>query len=156
MTSSSTAIPSIDPPASRQRHSCRQCSARNGLILVIVAVDHACPVAAAQELGLLSGSPVEPSWCLSYRRDLVMGLLRLEATDPDLLLWQQGPFSVRYAPWDWVNTHARVMLVVITPGAHQASEALREAQACLRAGCSNEETLRRARTLSGPSPALRA
>jgi hypothetical protein len=36
------------------------------------------------------------------------------------------------------------MLVGITPGAHQAVVALREAQACLRAGRSNEDTLRRA------------
>lgn len=36
------------------------------------------------------------------------------------------------------------MLVGITPGAHQATEALREAQACPRSGRSAEETLRRA------------
>jgi hypothetical protein len=30
----------------------------------------------------------------------------------DLLLWQEGPLSVFYAPWDWVNTAAKVMLVV--------------------------------------------
>jgi len=34
---------------------------------------------------------------------------------------------VYYAPWDWVNTTAKVMLAGITPGADQATEALREA-----------------------------
>jgi hypothetical protein len=60
---------------------------------------------------------------------------------------------VYYAPRDWVNITARVMLVGITPGAYQATEALREAQACLRAGRSSEETLRRADdagSFSGP------
>jgi hypothetical protein len=30
----------------------------------------------------------------------------------DLLLWQEGPLDVFYAPWDWVNTAAKVMLVM--------------------------------------------
>jgi hypothetical protein len=52
--------------------------------------------------------------------------------DSRLLLWEDGALSVYYAPWDWVNTTAKVMLVGITPGAYQATEALLEAQACLR------------------------
>lgn len=66
--------------------------------------------------------------------------------DPELLLWQEAPLSVFYAPFDWVNTAARVMLIGITPGYFQASEALRETQRCLRAGFTNEETLRRQRS----------
>ena len=72
---------------------------------------------------------------------------------PELLLWQEGPLSVYYAPWDWVNVNARVMLVGITAGLHQAMEATREAQRCLREGLSNEEALRRADAIgsfSGP------
>jgi hypothetical protein len=118
-----------------------------------VDVDHACPVARAEELGLLAGSPVRRSWCLSFQREVVAGLSRVDAASPELLLWESGPLRVYYAPWDWVNTAARVMLVGITPGAHQALEALREARRCLAAGCSNEETLRRADAVgsfSGP------
>ena len=44
------------------------------------------------------------------------------ATDPRLLLWEDGALSVYYAPWDWVNTSAKVMLVGITPGAYQATK----------------------------------
>jgi len=107
----------------------------------------------AQDLGLLAGSPVTSSWCLSSWRDVIAALDPVAATDPRLLLWEDGALSVYYAPWDWVNTRASVMLVGITPGAYQATEALLEAQACLRAGCSSEETLRRAAAVgsfSGP------
>ena len=107
----------------------------------------------AQDLGLLAGSPVTPSWCLSSLRDVIAALDPVAVTDPRLLLWGDGALSVYYAPWDWVNTTAKVMLVGITPGAYQATEALREAQACLRAGCSSEQTLRRAAaagSFSGP------
>jgi hypothetical protein len=72
---------------------------------------------------------------------------------PELLLVRQGNVTVHYAPWDWVNTAAKVMLVGITPGLHQATEALGEAQRCLRAGLSNEDTLRSADAVgsfSGP------
>jgi hypothetical protein len=103
-------------------------------------VDHTCPVMRGQDLGLLAGSPLTSSWCLSSWRDVIAALDPVAATDPRLLLWEDGPLSVYYAPWDWVNTTAKVMLVGITPGAYQATEALREAQACLRAGCSSEET----------------
>jgi hypothetical protein len=124
---------------------------------VIMTLDHTCPVRRGHDLGLLAGSPVTLSWCLSYWRDVIMALDPIAATDHRLLLWEDGPLSVYYAPWDWVNTAARVMLVGITPGAYQAVEALRAAQACLREGCSAEETLRRADatgSFSGPMRGL--
>ena len=52
-----------------------------------------------------------------------------------------------------VASRRELSVVGITPGAYQATEALREAQACLRAGRSSEETLRRADaagSFSGP------
>jgi len=118
-----------------------------------VEVDHTCPVARAEELGLLVGSPMRRSWCLSFQRDVVAGLSRCDPANPDLPLWEDDPLRVYYAPWDWVKTAARVMLVGITPGAYQAEEALREARRCLSAGRSAEETLRRADAVgsfSGP------
>jgi hypothetical protein len=121
-----------------------------------VDVDHACPVARAEKLGLLAGSPMRRSWCLSFHREVVAGLPRFDPANPDLLLWADGPLTVYYAPWDWVNTAARVMLVGITPGAHQAAEALREAHCCLSAGCSTEETLRRADAVGSFSGPMRA
>lgn len=91
--------------------------------------------------------------CLSYWQHLIIHLYPVEATEPLLEIWRDGPLSMHYAPFDWVNTAAQVMLVGITPGAYQSTEALREAQACLRKGLPIEETLRRADatgSFSGP------
>lgn len=121
-----------------------------------MAVDHVCPVAWAGDHGLLAGSPVELSWCLSYQRDRLMALTGSDAMDPALLLWQDAPLSVYYAPWDWVNTAASVMLVGITPGLHQAAEALRETRRCLVQGLSNEEALRRADAVGSFSGPMRS
>jgi len=83
-----------------------------------VTSDHTCPVEWAAEHGLLKSSPVDRSWCLSHQMGTVMSLDSINAMAPELLLWHQGELSVFYAPWDWVNTSARVMLVGITPGLH--------------------------------------
>ena len=118
--------------------------------------DHTCPVAWAAENGLLAGSPVDESWCLSAQREAVTSLAQPDAQSPDLLLWQDSPLSVYYAPWDWVNTAAKVMLVGITPGQHQATEALREARRCLAGGSSNEEALRSADAVGSFSGPMRS
>ena len=60
-----------------------------------------------------------------------------------------------YAPWDWVNTSARVMLVGITPGLHQATEGLAEARRSLANGLSPEDALRRADAVGSFSGPLR-
>lgn len=105
-------------------------------------VDHSCPVAWAADHGLLEGSPVEESWCLSDRRESIAGPRQLDAKAEELLLWRDHRLSVYYTPFDWVNTSASVMLVGITPGAYQAAEALRAARRCLLEGQSNEASLR--------------
>jgi hypothetical protein len=75
---------------------------------------------------------------------------------PELLLWPDGKLSSYDAPWDWVNTAARVMLVGITPGNGQATTALREARRCLWQGLPDEQTLRRANEVGSFSGPLRA
>jgi hypothetical protein len=74
---------------------------------------------------------------------------------PELLLWQDGMPSAFYAPWDWVNKAARVMLIGITPGDDQATKSLHEAQRCIRAGLTNEETLQRATAVASFSGRMR-
>ena len=96
----------------------------------------------------MAATPVDVSWCLSYQRELVATLAKPNATSPELLLWRDGRLSAFHAPWDWVNKAARVMLVGITPGDDQATASLREAQRCIRAGLTNEETLRRANAVA--------
>lgn len=129
------------------------CVSRAGSSIRVMTLDHTCPVMRAHDLGLLAGSPVMFEWCLSHQRDVIMALDPVAAKDHRLLLWENGLLSVYYAPVDWVNTAAKVMLVGITLGASQAAEFLRSAQVCLRTGCSAEETLRRADaagSFSGP------
>ncbi|MPR06296.1 hypothetical protein [Microvirga tunisiensis] len=51
-----------------------------------------------------------------------------------LVLDRQDPFCVTYAPFDYVNSRARVVLVGLTPGRQQAVNALLEARRQLVAG----------------------
>lgn len=57
----------------------------------------------------------------------------------EFLLGQQGPLSTHYIPFDYVNRHAKVVLVGITPGLTQWKNAVREAQLQLLRGASMEE-----------------
>lgn len=91
--------------------------------------------------------------CTSYWRDVILNLYPVDAREPMLQLWHDNRLSMHFTPFDWVNTAAKVMIVGITPGAYQATEALREVQACLQQGLSTEEALRRAdatAAFSGP------
>lgn len=88
--------------------------------------------------------------------DTLMGLEPIHAMAPELLLWQQEALRVFYAPWDWVNTSARVMLVGITPGLYQATEALAEARRSLANGLSPDDALRRADAVGSFSGPMRA
>jgi hypothetical protein len=74
---------------------------------------------------------------------------------PNLLLAQEGPLSVYYAPFEWVNHQAKVVLVGITPGKTQATNALAEAQRGLRGGLATQEVLRRAKQTGAFSGAMR-
>lgn len=119
-------------------------------------LDHTCPVAWAADNGLLTDSLVDMSWCLSARREAILGSTCPETTASKLLLWQSDPWSVYYAPWDWVNTAAKVMLVGITPGLHQAREALHEVRRCLQGGMSSEDALRSADAVGSFSGSMRS
>lgn len=74
----------------------------------------------------------------------------------NLLMAQDGPLAVYYAPFEWVNPDARVVLVGISPGRTQAKNALAEAQRAALEGVAEEEVLRRARTTGAFSGAMRS
>lgn len=80
---------------------------------------------------------------------------RGDPLDPSLLLDKNGDLCVQYAPFEWVNHRARVVLVGITPGKVQAANALQEAKAAMLTEASEEETLRRARATGAFSGAMR-
>ena len=73
--------------------------------------------------------------------------------NPQLQISESGALATYYAPFEHVNTSARVVLVGITPGLQQAHVALSELRAHLRAGRDDDEALRLAKetaSFSGP------
>lgn len=74
-------------------------------------------------------------------------------TNPQLQISESRGLATYYAPFEHVNTSARIVLVGITPGLHQAKVALNELRAHLRAGRGDNEALRLAKetaSFSGP------
>jgi hypothetical protein len=63
-----------------------------------------------------------------------------------LLMAEEDELSVYYAPFEYVNSAARLVIVGITPGLTQARLALQSAARSLRMGLSSEDTLRTAKT----------
>lgn len=55
-------------------------------------------------------------------------------TDPNFSPETQGKFGQFYAPFDWVNEDADVVLIGITPGRAQAKSALKSLRSALRRG----------------------
>lgn len=84
--------------------------------------------------------------------------VRTYAGDPcatNLLMAQEGPLSVYYSPFEWVNPRAQLVLVGITPGKVQAANALGEAQRCLSSNSPIDEVLRKAKQTGAFSGAMR-
>ncbi|MFW2545658.1 hypothetical protein ACN2XU_23805 [Primorskyibacter sp. 2E107] len=67
--------------------------------------------------------------------------LRDPLSAPDLVLAKDGPLTVLYAPFDHIETAARLVVVGITPGMTQAVNALQAAAASLSQGRSVEQSL---------------
>ena len=55
------------------------------------------------------------------------------------------PFGQFYAPFDWINEDADIVLIGITPGRHQASVALKALRASLRKGNSPSDAAKAAK-----------
>lgn len=71
----------------------------------------------------------------------------------ELLLSSEGNIETFYAPFDYINTQARITICGITPGYQQAINALNEARNQLRAGATTSEAKRCAKetaSFSGP------
>ena len=67
----------------------------------------------------------------------------------------EGPLSVYYAPTEWVNLAAKIVIVGTTPGPTQAANAAAEAKRQLLQGASVESTLMHAKKVGGFSGELR-
>src|SRR4051794_10417309 len=61
------------------------------------------------------------------------------------LLEDHGKIRIYYAPFDWINRAAQVVLLGITPGQHSMQTAFSTAASALREGMNVEEASKRAR-----------
>ncbi len=75
--------------------------------------------------------------------------------DDRLLLDRDGPVSVYYAPFDYINGDAKIVIAGITPGKTQMLNALREARKQLLNGASHETALEAAKRTASFSGAMR-
>ena len=90
---------------------------------------------------------------LERYRSAVLETPPSDGLSPDLLISRSGQLATYYAPFEHVNTAARVVLVGITPGLFQAQKALEQLRAGLRSGLSDADALRQAKevaSFSGP------
>ena len=90
---------------------------------------------------------------LEKYRSAILEMPALDAKHSALTMSGQGAFATQYAPFDYVNPAAKVVLVGITPGAFQATAALARLKAVLLAGGSDADALRAAKeaaSFSGP------
>lgn len=65
--------------------------------------------------------------------------------DPRLLMDASGDVKIYYAPFEYINPDARIVLVGITPGPTQMVNANNEARRVLKAGKSSAEAIRAAK-----------
>lgn len=68
---------------------------------------------------------------------------------------KEGKLEVCYAPFEWVNAHARVVIVGITPGRTQMLNAIREARQQLDRGAGAEHALTAAKRMGAFSGTMR-
>lgn len=80
---------------------------------------------------------------------------RHDLLDPGLLLARDGSMEIYYAPFDYVNESAEVVIVGITPGKTQMKAALEEARRQLTLGRTHEEVRKAAKEAAGFAGSLR-
>jgi hypothetical protein len=85
--------------------------------------------------------------------DLASEIERPEQLRLDRCILGGQDIEIAYAPFDYVNRDAKIVIVGMTPGRQQMRNALVEARRCLLAGRSEDESLRAAKvfaSFSGP------
>jgi hypothetical protein len=68
-----------------------------------------------------------------------------DVLNDDFLLGREGQLAVYYAPFDWINVDARIVIVGLTPGWTQAKIAFETVHTALRRGQSDEDAIRAAK-----------
>ena len=75
---------------------------------------------------------------------------------PDLLMANEGGLRMFYAPFDWVNESARLVILGITPGWTQMELACRTARSALSEGKTTEEVCRIAKQQASFAGSMRS
>lgn len=78
-----------------------------------------------------------------------------EPLNDDLRIAKEGDVEVWYAPFEYINPAARLVIVGITPGRTQMMNALRECRAQLERGASDDKALMAAKQTAAFSGAMR-
>lgn len=80
---------------------------------------------------------------------------RLTALPDSLRMARDGRFEVFYAPFDYINQNAKIVVVGITPGLSQAVKAIDTAVRLLRAGFKADDVTRQAKLAASFAGAIR-
>jgi len=75
--------------------------------------------------------------------------------DEHLVMDRDGPISIHYAPFDYTNEKAKVVIVGITPGKTQMVNAIAEARRQMASGVSEDRVLAAAKRTASFSGAMR-
>ena len=115
---------------------------------------HRCAVQAAHEHSV-PPSLVSASWCFTAFRPRLaeIGPTGIATRLAELRLWNEDGLELYYAPFDWANKDARVVLVGITPGAYQMRRALEVAAEHAGSDLADDEVLaacKASASFSGP------
>jgi hypothetical protein len=106
-----------------------------------------------------AGGLIDDSWCFdTYGKrlaELPPICSEADILRPELLLTKTGRVTVYYCPSDSVNPPAKIVIVGITPGRHQAFLACREAQQAPVEGLNPNGVLRRARAVAAFAGSMR-
>jgi hypothetical protein len=91
-------------------------------------------------------------------RELIKNTPHFSTTTPlpdSLLIKKEGKISIYYAPFEYVNKSAKIVLVGITPGLQQAANALNAAKIELEKGNCSEDILKAVKSAASFSGSMR-
>jgi hypothetical protein len=93
----------------------------------------------------IMGDPMVPESLFEKFAPILCNVVPPVKRDPRLLIDEQGLIKIYYAPFEYVNRDARVVLVGITPGPTQMVNANNEARRALKSGKSAQDAMRAAK-----------
>ena len=92
---------------------------------------------------------------LNRFRQVILSTPGITPGDEALLVERSGRLSCHYAPFEYINAGAKVVVIGITPGAQQASNALATLRDALASGHADAEALAIAKRTASFSGAIR-